>query len=498
MKQAYKTLLSLGILTLLAGAFGLYAYFGAYKKDETEKKQKDHDARLFTPYKLDEKTVDGGVPKIEFLKLAVTVDGKPTMLERVPGQDWMLVSPVHAKADKLVLDAIVSHMQTAQFKSTLDENPTAESLKTYGLDNPKFIIEAESEVAPMADNMKSESRKVMLKGGIENTFDGSIFMQRNNEKTVHTAEGGSRYTLSKNTFDLREKQILAIDEKKIQSFSVKSTVNNYALEKNAEKQWTLTKPSTELADSNTVAAMLSQFGSERAQEFFDPSEAKSKGFETPFVDANFVLDSGDKVRIRLMREVKDAGAADVFALREEANLSELARFPGSALQLDKNTEDLKDKTIVRFKKEAVVKMVFYNADRTEIVLAKDSPDASAEAWKVMSPVQGKAQIFKVTSILWTLSTFKAQSLGERNPKDWSKYGIKNSSRHIALFDLNGEIARFTFGDLVPGKPNTYFVRGTNNTVVESDGSRFSEFPTGVEGLLEMVPDAGSSFADSGK
>ncbi|MDP2271030.1 MAG: DUF4340 domain-containing protein [Archangium sp.] len=488
MTQSTKTLLLLLSVLGLAGGIGAYAYFGVYKADQDTRKKQDHEMRLFAPQKLDERTADGGSPPAEFTRLVVTAGGATTTLERAPGKEWRIVAPVKALADRLVVDGIVSILQTSKFKSTLDENPDQAALTKYGFTEPKFVVEATAQV-------NSETRTVKLVGGIENVFDGSIYVRRNDEKTVFTAEGGVRFTMAKNTFDLRDKQPFAVDEAKVQKITVKSEANDYVVERTGDKQWTVVKPANEPADASTVSAMISGVAQERAQAFPEDSEAarKALGFEAPFNDITLTLDEGKTVRLRVVRQSADAG--DVFfVLREDENGSTLAQVGSGATQFDRNVLDLRDKGLLRFKREAVTKMVFRDVEGPEVVVSKESVDASAEGWRVLAPRAGKAKIFKVTSALWTLGSAKILTAGEEKPKDWAKYGLDAKAKYIALFGEDGkELARLVIGKPVPGTPSGFYVRGSRDQVLQSDGSRFGEFPFRVEDVIdEPMVDAGPS------
>ncbi len=485
MSQSTKTLvLMLGLLAL-AGAIGGYAYFGIYQKDQQTQKQADHDLRLFAPQKLDERMPDGGSPPAEFSKLSVTVGGTTTTLEREAGKEWWVTSPVKARADRLVVDAIISLLQTSKFKSTLEENPDPATLEKYGFKDPKFVVEATAQV-------NGETRSVKLVGGIENVFDGSVYVRRNDEKPVFTAEGGVRFSMAKTTFDLRDKQPFAVEEAKVQKIAVKSANNDYVIER-SDRQWNFVKPNAEPADAPSISSMISAVGQERAQLFPDDTEASRKalGFDAPMVDATLTLIDGKAVRLRVTRQSADAGDS-FYVLREEEGGATLAQVGAGATQYDRNPIDLKDKSLVRFKKEAVTKMVFRDVGGPEIVVAKDSVDASADAWRVVAPKIGKAKIFKVTSALWTLGSAKTLAAGEEKPKDWAKYGIDEKSKYIALFGEDGkELARLTFGKPVPETPSGFYVRGSRDQVLQSDGSRFGEFPFRVEDVLdEPVVDGG--------
>ena len=310
-------------------------------------------------------------------------------------------------------------------------------------------------------------------------------MRRNDEKPVFTAEGGVRFTMAKNTFDLRDKQPFAVDEAKIQKIAVKSASNDYVLE-HTDKLWNVTKPSLEPADTSSVSAMISSLAQERAQTFPEDTEANRKalGFDAPLVDTTLTLDQGKTVRLRVSRLSADGG--DLFyVLRDDEHGSTLAQVGPGATQYDRNPSDLRDKGLLRFKREAVTKMVFHGGAGPEVVVTKDSADASADAWRVVAPRVGKAKVFKVTSVLWTLGSSKRLSVADDKPKDWAKYGLDEKAKFVALYGEDGkELARLTIGKPMPETPSGFYVRGSRDQVLTSDGSRFGEFPFKVEDVID--------------
>jgi len=190
------------------------------------------------------------------------------------------------------------------------------------------------------------------------------------------------------------------------------------------------------------------------------------------------------VRVRVSRQTADAGDA-FYVLRDDATGSTLAQVGPGATEYDRNPADLRDKNILRFKKEAVTKMVFRDVGGPEIVVDKGSVEASAEAWKVTAPRAGKAKIFKVTSALWALGSAKILAVGEEKPKDWAKYGLDDKAKYVALFGADGkELARFVIGKPVPETPSGFYVRGTRDQVLQSDGSRFVDLPFKLEDVLD--------------
>lgn len=488
MNQSQKILVQLGVALVAAGALGGYAYFGIFKKDTQAAKKDDHDLRLFAPQHLDERQDDGGAPPAEFTKIVVTVGDEQTVLEREIGSPWRIVSPVKARADKLVVDGLVSHLQTSKFKATLEEHPDAPTLAKYGLEPPQFVVEATAVT-------NGETRKVKLTGGIENTFDGTIYVRRDDESPVFTAPGGARFMLAKRTSELRDRLPFAIDESKTKRLTVKSTSNDFELARGEDQQWALVRPEAEPADVTTVGSLFSGAAQERAQRFEAPESplAKSLGFDHPLVDVHLTMKDGEAIRLRVVRERFDAGDR-FWGLREDSQETALAELGPRASSFDRPWTDLRDKALLRFRKDLVTRIVFRDAAGNETVVSRDSADASADSWKLVSPRAAKAKVFRVTGALWLLSGLRSLSDGEVKPKDWKKYGFDGKGRSITLVGETGTtLARFEIGGEVPNKANIFYVRGTRDQVLESDGARYADLPfTWADLVDEPQVDAGTT------
>jgi hypothetical protein len=106
---------------------------------------------------------------------------------------------------------------------------------------------------------------------------------------------------------------------------------------------------------------------------------------------------------------------------------------------------------------------------------------------VESPKRGKAQHFKVVSVLGSLETFKASGFGEAKPKNWAKYGLTDTSKGLVLQGADGkELARLRLGLEVKDKPGTVYARGSGPDVLEVSAT-WGELPTKPEDLLEPPP-----------
>jgi hypothetical protein len=490
--QRKKNLLTLLVLFGVAGGLGLYAYFGVMKPEERESQRKEAAEKLFAPDRADQKSADGGsLPSPVFTSLVVKAKGDSTTLEK-KGGEWWISSPLSARADKFAVDGLVSQIQNAKFKATIEENPTDADLAKYGLDQPRFMVTAQAYLP----DSKGEGSAVIFHGGIENTFDGSVYLRRNTEKRIYAADGSVRSALEKSTFELRDKDVLAVDEPKLKQMEFKSKSNRYLLEHEGSS-WKLISPKQAPADTSTVTSMLSTFKNERALAFVadSPVERKRVGLNAPAAEVNFTDDSGEKVVVRLSKAKID-GAEKAFALRESGQEAVLAEVPVAALAtLDKSPMDLRDKSVLSFNRDQVARITLSaGGNAPEIVAEKVVADAGTpEDWQVVAPEKGPAKKWKFSSLLWSLTSLKASSFGEENPKDWGKYGVSSNSRSLALADRDGKIlARLQIGKEVKGKNNALYVKGSRAEVLEVESARLSEIPWKVEDVLEKPSAGGSS------
>jgi hypothetical protein len=471
MNQRGKSLAFLGALMVAAGAFGLYAYFGVKKPSERADEQKAIDEKLFAP-------------DVTFDSLTVVAKGDTTALESTDG-GWRITSPVQAAGDKFTVDAIVSQIRTAKVKRVVEESPTPEDLARYGLTPPHFEVKV-GYVPPG----KTERATVSFSGGLENTFDGSVFLQRVGDPRVFSAEGGLRWTFEKTTFDLRDKEVLAFEPAAVRKVEVKAKAQSYVLEQDDEKHWKLTQPFAADADAMTVGGIFGSLKSERAVAFLPPDRQAALGFDQPLTDARLTFKDGSSVRLRWVKTPSEGGAEKAYLLREKDTDTTLAEVTlASVTHLAKPPAELKDKTALVFKRALVARLSFKPAGTgAALVLGRVAADAGADEWEVLAPEKRPAQRFKVSSALWNLEALKATALGPEAPKDWKAFGLGPEARRVTLMDAQGKtLTELVIGKELPNKANTIYARGTRNQVLELDTARLADLPSQVADVTAAAP-----------
>jgi len=504
-KPRGKALATLLLFTVAAGMPGLFACGGEKKPAQAQPgaqaPRQEPDEKLFATDTPGEAARKADTTAPVFTQLTVQARGSTATLER-QGDTWRLTSPVEALAEKWVVDAITSELQSAKFKATVAEAPTDADLEKYGLKPPVFTVSARAYVPDASGGGKDDPARqqtVTLHGGLENPFDGSVYMRREGDPRVYAANGSVRYALEKDLFALRAKEFLGLDEAKVKAFSVTAKAGAYTLERDSDKSWRLTKPTAQRADPARVKRLLQSLRSQRALSFpTDPAEArKTLGLDKPAVEARFTLDAGEPVRVRLS-QVKAEGSSKVYALREQGAEATLAEVPEAALGvLDVSPGELREKTALSFRLEDVKRLVIHPGDGAPpMTLAHLNPKpGTLEGWQMQEPRSGKAQSSKMASLLKTLHTLKATTFGETNPRKWNKYGITDASRGVVIQDASGkELARLWIGSEVPDREGHLYARGSGTQVMEIDVAWLAELPSRPEDLIEPPPPAATPDA----
>lgn len=485
MRQTTRSLLALSGLVATAAAVGLYAWRGVYAEDQAKAERTEHELKAISSRPAGAALApDAGEPPLDFTRLTVTTGGQTSALEKDPAGTWRLTAPVAARADQAVVEGLVSQLKSARFKAALDEHPDAATLARYGLDRPRFSVEAQVLVGEART-----PRTLTLTGGIDNPFDGSVFVRRDGQEAVYAAEGALRYALARSAFELRDKQVLALDEQQVQALELQGAKAGWALARDADGRWTVTRPYADLAEAGEVSALLAAAAGERALSFPGEARALLPLFAHPALTLTATLKDGGQVVLRLARPPGDAGDR-WYALRDDASGPLVAEVgPGAPGALEKPAAAWRDRTVLRFEREAVARVVLHG-EGPEVVLVRRPADAGPGTWELAAPLKGPARAGKVSSLLWALGGLRAAAWAEA-PKDWRTAGVGPGSRFVSLEDAAGaELARLTLGKPAASPATTTAVRGSRPLVAQVETARLEELPFSAEALLEAAPDAG--------
>jgi hypothetical protein len=469
--RAQSLLLVLGAAVLALG-LGVYAYFGVLRKEEKAAAQKEAEAKLVAPVSQP----DGGTVLIRYDHLLLTARGETTELGRLPDASWVIVRPFRARADPHLAEDVVSTLQSLRLTRVIDEQPKEEDLQRYGLKPPRFTLTATAEGAP----------PLTFSGGVENTFDGSVYAQRGGDPQVYGVDGFVRTSLEKGTEDLRARDILGPRDLGLLGLSLKSQKHDWTLTRQPEQPWAFQSPKGVAADGGAVSTWVSRLGQQRVTKFLadSPAERKRTGVEKPTVEATFHR-AEEAVRVRLAAGPLETDP--VYVLREDSFGPTLAEVPRTALPaLDVPAAELRDRRVLSFDPARVERIRFLpEGAGPPFVIAREPLDAGATPrWRLASREPQPASTAKVGTLLYALSALRWLPTDEAPPRD---PGLGATARTVVLEDATGQVlATLVLGKTASRKEKTVWTRTSSGELVQVDPSRLTGLPSKPEDLADLA------------
>jgi hypothetical protein len=458
--RARTALTTLGLIAAMVGIF-TYAYYGVEKKEEAEAAKKATEEKLYA------------FDRIRVKQVVVEVNAGKTRIERATeGDGWRIVEPVQAEADKTAVDQVIDKVAGLIRKSEVAGSNEGQA-EQYGLAKPVV------QVTLTLDDGRTET----LALGETNAFDGSVYARPTDGRVVLVG-GDARFPVEKKTFDLREKRLMIFEDKEVTKVEV-TGVKKYGFIRDGEK-WKLTAPLQDQAESQTVDKVLMALRGLRATAFL-PEGKKEHGLDKPRWTVTLTLRDGLKHTLALGEPAAKgkADAAKLYARRVEGG--EVAEIPPTiAKELDLSTLDLRDKTVVAFDREKVAAVKFDGASGPiEVKKSSQKSDAGAteEGWAIAAPQSAPAKRWKMSGLLYGLSSLKATAFADESGKKVAEHGLDKPTQTVTFLDGEGkELARLEVGK---EKGEKVFVRSTTSPkIFEVEKSRLSEMPKNLDDLLD--------------
>ena len=387
---------------------------------------------------------------------------------------WTLTKPLHGGADASAVDGIVNELVELKRLSTLgdkDEKVVADRA-LFGLAPPRFTVTLSTGEGP----------DETLLAGKKNSFDGSLYVQRQGDRAVLLVPGALEYRLDEDLFKLRDKRVVAFDTPDVTGLDV--TVDGkpaYALERAGGDDWKLTAPRPVAADSVAVQGILSALSSASATRFVaeqaTPAELAKVGLAKPRATVTLRLRQGAP-RTASFSEVTEAGAKKYYAaLAGPSPILELS----SNWVLDKvavDPESLRDKRTLPFARDDVATVTVQGGDRT-LAFERKTVDG-AERWSLTAPEKAKAQDATLAGLLYRLWNLKAKRIVSEKVAagELAKLGLDHPALRVTLARTDGS----PLGTLLFGK-----VEGDEQYAMAAGSSRVDLVDAGVARDIPLDP-----------
>ncbi len=375
------------IIMALIFVFGLAAVLLVNKRDEKKAEIK----------KIEGKLLNIDKDKVKEIKLL------PSDIQIVKdGESWKIVSPVETEGDKSSIDGLMNMFDMANVERVVSSDPAEYAdfglVPGYG----KMII-------------VSDSTTDTLYVGDKNPTGSFVFARKSGSADVFVTTTSLQTNVDKKLFDLRNKKVLNFETNDIKELLLNTKKVKLSVSKTGN-EWNMTVPGNYKADNAEVNKITSRLNSETVKEFVDeePVNLQKYGLLNPAVKVELLLGENKAKKTLLIGK---ADGDKYFAKDDSRNPVFLvdSAFVGI---FNKSVFDLRNKNVAEFDQMSANRLELNYSGMT-VVCEKDT----ADNWTVVAPDSGKAQSFKISSIIRQVSGLKVEEFVTDSPGSLSPYGL---------------------------------------------------------------------------
>ena len=202
--------------------------------------------------------------------------------------------------------------------------------------------------------------------------------------------------------ETRDKVFSGVEADKIEEISIKSESGDHTTLKKSGSDWQIVQPVAAKPDPAEVSGLTSNLSSLEVQRVIDenPSDVAEYGLAQPRVDVTFKA-GGQQHTLHIGR--KTPPGTDLYArIDDQKRVFLISSYLDSTF--NRGTFDLRDKTVLSLNRDAIDALTIAAPDRT-LKVTKSGSD-----WRVAEPVNARADVSAIESLISRLSTLQMKSI----------------------------------------------------------------------------------------
>lgn len=367
----------------------------------------------------------------------VKVEGAQNYVLVKDGADWVIESPVRARADKSKVEALIRPLSNLYVQEWQQDEP--KSYAPYRLDPPqlKVTIETEEEVPAKymagdpaatqpADTQPSRETRtytIMVGGATGGSGATSYFARLDSAPWVFSLAEYTVKDLNKPLSELQDRALARIERAKIQKIEVQTGGENLTLTKGAENQWSFADGT--LADEDAVDDLINAVANMKATNFVDPrTQLIAQDWSRPRARVALTVEGrlepvtllvGGATPSGRMVYVRNAAEDPIAAVGEE--LVEPLLLPPISYR---------DRLVLSVPRERVSKLEIERSGGPKITLSKEGA-----TWSMQSPIKAPADHDSIRNVLGDISTLKARHVAGTG--DRARFGLDKPEITLAVW-----------------------------------------------------------------
>lgn len=387
-------------------------------------------------------------------------DGRVRVFRKSP-EEWEIVEPLRTEADNGAVKSLVNRLQNLEFRRVVDENPT--DLAKYGLADPEFRVE-----------VKGGRAEDTIAIGNRGPIGSTLYLQKKSSPRILLVDSSLKSMVNKGLFDLRERRIISFERNQVEGINLAYPDREVKLVKK-DLKWRMEKPAAYPADENEIDRLLTELIGLKADRFVvekleDPARY---GFLRPQLLVNLALKDNKTAAFRVGEKTEGG----FYANRVGGDPVYLVD-PQVLNKLNKNVNDLRDKTILTFERDAVLALEFARPSTATIRIEKKTEDK----WRSVYPDNRDIDRFTLGNLLNEIRRVRAQDFVTDRPENLKMYGLDKPSLKINLFGADNK----PLDSLIVGKesiPGSTFAKTDASTIYQVESERVSAILSKLQDIL---------------
>ena len=465
MTQKQRSLALLGGVLVVAGALGLYAWFGVFQTGKAKDEAKSVSDTLFS------------FKKEQVKKLVVSSHGQ-VVEANLTDTGWDIVSPVKTAGDRLAFDTITEKLAGLKQKRDIGEQS---ALTQYGLAAPKVSV-----TATLDDGTTHE-----LQIGADNSYDGTVFARVGDSKRVSILEASVKFPLDKGLFELRDKRVFAFEDSQLKHLDVAVSGFAYGLDHTPDNKWKLTAPVAMDADAQRAGQILTALKNLRATRFASDQASQADltryALDKPTITVQLTLDKDQQETLTFSEQKEGTAEHTYVKVASQPFIAEVG--PQIEKDLMASLSDLRDKTILSFDTAAVKGFQFQaGTEKFEVRKTGGGGDAGPEAWTLAGGASGAGKKWKLSALASALHDLKGTSIVSENAdaKALAAAGLDQPAKEVTVLGDGDSV----LGKLLVGKTEAAKINvkaAGSNRIYLIDAFKVSNLPATPADVAETPP-----------
>lgn len=404
MKRFRNTLVALVVL-LIVGGYAFVNYY--FTKPEPVK----------TAFKL---------KPDDIAKVELKYPTRELVLERKPGEPWLITKPFGADADQTAANNLARAIADCQITKTVEQK--ADNLAPFGLAKPAVTV--------IVTDTKGQTLPGLEVGKVT-PVGFSAYLKYTDQPQIMLTSSAFPSGMNKTVDQMRDRDLMAFKVDDVQKLLITHDDGTQIEIDRAGDKWKIVKPANYEADPTQVRHVLTTLGDSKVASFITdaPTNAAQYGLEKPHLVVTVYLSKGGAQESLLFGfKQKETGKDGIYVRRgERAPIYTVA--PWVMNGVDKSLLNLRDKTVLAFDPAKVESFSIKPEDKPQFALMR----AAGGKWNIVA--DGKtapADVPIVERFMDQIRDLKGNSIVMDPLKNPELFGMDKPALVVTLQDKDGK------------------------------------------------------------